>query len=147
MYCVQSAERCKKCISYNMVGGMMHSTQCRVLDIGLEMNIYLLCKFTYNFLLILKFSFSNKRKYYKKLFIEHIIFWPFLPKKEPKLTKNEENCKNLNWLITFSKIWYLDALPQKKMLQKNCFSISAFFGLFWPKKSQIWPKVKKNGKI
>ena len=56
-----------------------------------------------------------------------------LTKKQPKLTKNEENWQNPNRLIKFSEIWFVDASQQKKMLPKNFFSFSAFF---WPKNSQ-----------
>ena len=45
----------------------------------------------------------------------------FLTKKQPKLTKNEENWQNPNRLEKFSEIWYLDASQQKKMLQKTIF--------------------------
>jgi len=30
--------------------------------------------------------------------------------------------------MNFSEFWYVDTSQQKKMLQKNYFSISAFFG-------------------
>ena len=73
----------------------------------------------------------------KKLFFDFGLFWP---KKQTKLTKNEENWQNPNRLIKFSEIWY-DASLQKKMLQKNFFFISAFFGRFLTKKQ---PKLTKN---
>ena len=44
--------------------------------------------------------------------------------------------------MKFSEIWYVDTSQQNKMLQKNCFSISAFFGLFWAKET-----AKKTAKI
>ena len=74
--------------------------------------------------------------------LQKYIFWilaffgRFLTKKQPKLTKNEVKWLNPNRLVKFSEIWYLDASQQKKMLQKNYFSISAFFGHFLPKNSQ-----------
>ena len=37
------------------------------------------------------------------------IFGRFLTKKQPKLTKNEENWQNPNRLMKFSEIWYVDA--------------------------------------
>ena len=39
------------------------------------------------------------------------FFWisAFLTKKQPKLTKNEENWQNQNRLMKFSEIWYVDA--------------------------------------
>ena len=49
--------------------------------------------------------------------------------------------QNLNGLIKFSEIWYVDASQQNKMLQKNFFCISAFFGRFLTKKQ---PKLTKN---
>ena len=97
---------------------------------------------------------SQQKKILQKLFIDYIIFWPFLIKKQPKLTKNEENFKNLNWLITFTKIWYLDVSPEKKMIQKNCSLISALFGLFCSKKQskltnneKKWAKSKPFNKV
>ena len=91
--------------------------------------------------------FPKKENPTKKLFFDFGNFWPFLAKKQPKNTKNEENWQNSNRLVKFSKLWYVDASQQKKMLQKNYFSISAFFYLFWPKNSQNWLKIKKIGKI
>ena len=81
----------------------------------------------------------NKRKCLKKNYFSILAFLGlFLAKKQPKLNKNEENWQNPNCLIKFSKIWYVDAFQQDKMLQKNCFSILAFFEkktalIFWPK--------------
>ena len=85
--------------------------------------------------------FSIKRKNYKKAVFR---FWRFLAKKQPKLTKNEENWQNPNRLVKFSEIWYLDASQQKKMLQKNYFSISAFFGIFLAKKQSKLIKNEEN---
>ena len=55
------------------------------------------------------------------------IFGLFWQKKQPKLTKNEENWQNPNRLITFYEIWYVNASQQKKIQQKNYFSIFAIF--------------------
>ena len=44
--------------------------------------------------------------------------------------------------MKFSEIWYVDASQQKKMLQKNDFSISAFFGQKKTAKKQ--PKLAEN---
>ena len=68
------------------------------------------------------------------------FFGRFLTKKQPKLSKNEKNWQNPNRLMKFSEIWYVDA-SQKKMLQKNFFWISDFFGRFLTKKK---PKLTKN---
>ena len=46
-----------------------------------------------------------------------------------------------NCSIKFSEIWYVDTSQQKKMLQKNYFSILAFF---CQKKHQKQPKLTKN---
>ena len=43
----------------------------------------------------------------------------------PKLTKIEENLVNPNRLVKLSEICYVDAFQQKKIQQKNIFSISA----------------------
>ena len=63
-------------------------------------------------------------------------------KKHSKLIKNEENRPNLNCLIKFSEIWYVDAFQHKKIQQENNFLILAFLGFFV---GQITAKiVKKN---
>ena len=69
------------------------------------------------------------------------LFLPLLTKKQPKLTKSEENWQNPNRLMKFSEIWYIDASQQTKILQKNFVWISAFFGRFLTKKQ---PKLTKN---
>ena len=69
------------------------------------------------------------------------LFGRFLTKKQPKLTKNEENWRNQNRLMKFSDIWYVDASQQKNNATKNFFWISAFFGRFLTKKQ---PKLKKS---
>ena len=53
----------------------------------------------------------------KKLFLDFVLFGRFLTKKQPKLTKNEENWQNPNRLMKFSEIWYVDAFQIKKMLE------------------------------
>ena len=87
-------------------------------------------------------------KCYKKTFFGFWLFfavflpfWPFLTKKQQKLTKNEENWQNLNRLMKFSEIWFVDASQQKKCYKKIIFWISAFFGRFLTKKQ---PKLTKN---
>ena len=49
--------------------------------------------------------------------------------------------------MNFFEIWYVDASQQNKMLQKNYFWISAFFGRFLTKKTakldQILIKLAK----
>ena len=45
----------------------------------------------------------------KDFFWISAFFGRFLTKKQPKLTKNEENWQNLNCLIEFSEIWCVDA--------------------------------------
>ena len=68
----------------------------------------------------------------KKIFNKSIHFrcwhlFAFFCKKQLKLTKNEEHCHNLNRLMKFSEILYVDASQQKQLQQKNGFSILAFF--------------------
>ena len=64
--------------------------------------------------------------------LQNYFFWisaffgRFLTKKQPKLTKNEENLQNPNCLMKFSEICYVDALQQKKMLQKIVFRFRHF---------------------
>ena len=80
----------------------------------------------------------------KNFFWISAFFGRFLTKKQPKLTKNEENWQNLNRLIKNSKIWYVDASQKKKMLQINFFWISAFFGLSVAEKQKKLTKNEKN---
>ena len=84
---------------------------------------------------------SQQKKCYQKQNWISAFFGRFLTKKQPKLTQNEENLQNLNCLMNFSEIWYVDASQQQKMLQKNIFWTSAFFGRFLTKKQ---PKLSKN---
>ena len=83
---------------------------------------------------------SQQKKIQQKNFFSILaffgFFWPFLSKKRPKLTNNEENWQNSNRLMKFSEIWYVDASQQK-----NSFWISAFFGRFLTKKQ---PKLTIN---
>ena len=67
-------------------------------------------------------------------------FFGFLTKKQPKLTKNEENWQNPNRLMTFSEIWYVDASQQKKCYKKTCFE----FRPFWPFFNQKQPKKERK---
>ena len=47
------------------------------------------------------------------------FFGLMLAKKQPKFTKNVEDCQNTNRLMNFFEIWYVDTFQQKKMLRKN----------------------------
>ena len=49
----------------------------------------------------------------KNFFWILVFFGRFLTKKQPKLTKNEENWQNPNRLMKFSEICYVDASKQK----------------------------------
>ena len=74
----------------------------------------------------------NKTKCHKKNFFGiSAFFGRFLTKKQPKLTKNEENWQNPNRLMKFSEIWYLDALQQQqKCYQKTFFGFRPFLAVF-----------------
>ena len=75
---------------------------------------------------------SQQKKMLQKNYFSFSTFFSLLVAiKQPKLTKKEENWQNLNRLIKFFVIWYIDASQQKKMLQKNSFSNLAFlkFGI------------------
>ena len=85
-------------------------------------------------------TFQQQKMLQKNFFWILAFFGRFLTKKQQKLTKNEENWQNPNRLMKFSKIWYVDASQQKKMLQKNFFWISAFFCRFLTKKQQKFTK-------
>ena len=71
-------------------------------------------------------------------------FQPFLAfllaKKQSKLIENQENRLNLNRLITFSEVWYVDAFQHKQMLQNNFFD----FIIFWSFLAKKQPKLSKN---
>ena len=58
-------------------------------------------------------------------------FW----QKTAKIDQNEENCQNLNCLIKFFEILYVDASQQNKMLQKNYFRFRHFFLPFFVQKT------------
>ena len=73
---------------------------------------------------------NNNKKLQKIFFWISAFFDRFLTKKQPKLTKNEENWQNLNRLMKFSEIWYVDASHQMKITSKPDFFFGPF-GLFW----------------
>ena len=79
---------------------------------------------------------NNKKNATKILFLDFGLFWPFFIKKQPKLTKNEENWQNAKRLMKFSEIWYVDASQQNKMLQKTIFGFLPFLAVFLPKNIQ-----------
>ena len=84
--------------------------------------------------------------------LQNTFFWNsaffgrFLTKKQPKLTKNEENWQNPNRLMKFSEICYVDASQQKKCSKKKNW-ISAFFSRFLTKKQRKHSQKKKIAKI
>ena len=71
------------------------------------------------------------------------LFWPILTKKQPKLTKNEENWQNPNRLMKFSEIWYVNA-SQQKNATKVFFWILADFCPFLTKKQTKLSKNEEN---
>ena len=83
---------------------------------------------------------SQQKSATKKLFLDFGLFDHFLTKKQPKLTKNEENWQNPNRLVKFSEIW-CRCFPTKKCYKKIIILMSAFFGRFLTKKQ---PKLTKN---
>ena len=78
-------------------------------------------------------AFQQKKCYKKNFFSISAFFGQKITAK--KTAKNEENWQNSNRFMEFSEFWYVDTSQQKKMLQKNYFSISAFLGLYMAKKS------------
>ena len=76
----------------------------------------------------------------KNFFWISAFFGRFSTKKQPKLTKNEENWQNPNRLMKFSEIWYVDASQQKKCYKKLLLD----FGLFWPFFNQKTAKIDKK---
>ena len=76
---------------------------------------------------------QQKKMLQKKFFWISAFFGRFLTKKQPNLTKNEENWQNPNRLMKFIEIWYVDASKQKKFYKKTFFR-------FWP----FWPFFNKK---
>ena len=68
------------------------------------------------------------------------LFGRFLTKKQPKLTKNEENWQNSNRSMEFFEIWYEDT-SQQKNATKNIF---LDFGFFWPFFNQKTAKIDQK---
>ena len=62
------------------------------------------------------------------------------------MAKNEENWQNLNRLMKFPEIWYVDASQQKKYID-FFFLDFGLFGRFLTKKQPKLTKNKKIGKI
>ena len=77
----------------------------------------------------------------KNFFGISAFFGCFLTKKQPKLTKNEENWQNPNHLMKFSEIWFVDASQQTKNAIKKLFWD---FGLFLPFFYQKTAKIDRK---
>jgi len=65
----------------------------------------------------------------KNFFCILAFFGRFLTKKQPKLTKIEGKWQNLNRLMKFSEIWYVDASQQKRCYE-FFFGFRPFFAVF-----------------
>jgi len=83
--------------------------------------------------------FSTQENATKKHFSVSAFFGLFWPKKQSKLTKNEENCQNPNVLNFFSEIWYVDAFQHKKI--QHFFLFKHFWASLVAKNQ---PKLIKN---
>ena len=70
-----------------------------------------------------------------------------MAKKQPKLTKNEENWQNPNRLMKFSEIWYVDNSQQKKCYKKTIFRFLQFLAFFGKKTAKIDKKLRKLAKF
>jgi len=68
---------------------------------------------------------------------------PLSAKKQPKLTRNEENGQNQNCLIKISGIWNAVASQQNKMKKILYFFIWHFLAIFWPQDSNHLIKYSK----
>ena len=90
----------------------------------------------------MKFSESWLDAFQRYIMLQN-VFWIsaffgcFLSKKQPKLTKNEENWQNPNRLMKFSEIWYVDASQQKKCYKKTFFGFPPFLAVFNQKTAKI----------
>ena len=78
----------------------------------------------------------NKKNATNFFYLDFDFFWPFFNQKQPKLTKNEENWQNLNCLMKFSGIWYVDA-SQQKNATKVFFKFRPFLAVFNQKTAKI----------
>ena len=65
------------------------------------------------------------------------FFGRFSTKKQPKLTKNEENWQNSNRSMKFSEIWYVDASQQTKNATTFFFGFRPFLAVFNQKTAKI----------
>ena len=73
----------------------------------------------------------KKKNATKNCFWISAFFGRILTKKQPKLTKNEENLQNLkNRSMKFSEIWYVDASQQKKCYKKTIFGFRPILAVF-----------------
>ena len=79
---------------------------------------------------------QQNKMLHKKIIWISAFFGRFLTKKQPKVTKNEENWQNPNRLMKFSEIWYLDAFHKRKCYKKTIFRLQPFWAFYWPKNSQ-----------
>ena len=66
----------------------------------------------------------------KNFFWISAFFGRSLTKKQQKFTKNEENWQNLNRLMKFSEIWYVDASQRKKLYKIIFFGFRPFLVVF-----------------
>ena len=81
--------------------------------------------------------FPTKKNAVKKLFFDFSLFWQFVGQKTAKVDQNEENCQNLNCLIKFSEICYINAFHLRKFNKKTIFR-------FWHFLAKKQPKLTKN---
>ena len=72
----------------------------------------------------------------KNFFWISAFFGRFLTKKQPKLTKNEEDWQNPNRSMNFIEIWYVDASQQKDATKSFFLDFGLFLAVFQPKNSQ-----------
>ena len=73
-------------------------------------------------------------------FLDFGLFWPFFNQKTAKIDQKRKNWQNLNCLMKFSEIWYVDASKQKE-----CYNFFFFdFGLFWPFFNQKTAKIDQK---
>ena len=87
----------------------------------------------------------NKKTLQKNFFLDFGLFWPFFNQKTAKIDqKSRKLAKSKPFDEFFLLSWYVDASQQNKMLHKNLFWISAFFGRFLTKKQAKIAKDEEN---
>ena len=86
----------------------------------------------------------NKKKCYKKLFLDFGLFWPFFNQKTAKIDKKWRKLAKSKPFDEYSVSWYVDASLQKKCYKTFSLDFDLFFPFFNPKTAKI-DQNEENG--